>query len=464
MLHPQSLPTASLYQLEPGKDLRFQAGFPMFPGRSRGGRIQAVRRLAGLILLLLVGGGLVYGLALTRRESAYVDLISQGDAALGRDDSFAAIEAFTVAISLKPESMAGHLKRGEAYRRRGEYEAALRDLLRAADLDPLATLPRELLGDVNYALGRYTRAAEHYSQYLDLDDRSPRLLYKVALSSLQRGQVKSSISALRKAIAMEPRFAEGYYLLGVCLRETQQTAEAAKSFLRAVAIQPALLQAREELADIYAKLGRSEDRARQLEALAVLDPRPSREVSLGLSYARSGQLDRAVMRLGTAGERFPDDGVADVALGRVWLERAARGDGVELRKALRALEGSVGDGSSSEGLTLLGRALLMSGDLRRAQDVLHQASTRFPIDPESFYYLADVAERRGQTQTAERALMDFAAVERADSALFDARILARLAGAYLHSGNLAAAKQMAERALQKDPSNAGARVILLRLQ
>jgi tetratricopeptide (TPR) repeat protein len=418
----------------------------------------------GLVLLVLVGGGLVYGLAVTRRESAYVDLIGQGDAALGRDDSFAAIEAFTVAISLKPESMAGHLKRGEAYRRRGEFEAALRDLLRAAELDPLATIPRELLGDVNYALGRYAGAAEHYSHYLDLDDRSPRLLYKVALSSLQLGQTKASISALRKAIEMDPRFAEGHYLLGVCLREMQQTTEAAKSFVRAIAIQPALLQAREELADIYARLGRSEERAAQLEALAALDPRASREVAVGLSYARSGQLDRAVMRLGSAGERFPDDGLTYVALGRVWLERAARGDAVELRKALRALEASVGNSSSSEGLTLLGRALLMSGDLRRAQDVLQQASTRFPVDPESFYYLADVSERRGQTQSAERALIDFAAVERADSPLFDARILARLAAAYLHSGNLPGAKQMAERALQKDPSNAGARVILLRLQ
>jgi tetratricopeptide (TPR) repeat protein len=416
------------------------------------------------MLLVLVGGGLVYGFAVTRRESAYVDLIGQGDAALGRDDSFAAIEAFTVAISLKPDSMAGHLKRGEAYRRRGEFEAALRDLLRAAELDPLATLPRELLGDVNYALGRYARSVEHYAEYLDLDDRSPRLLYKVALSSLQLGQVKASISALRKAIAMEPRFAEGHYLLGVCLRESQQTTEAVKSFLRAIAIQPALLQAREELADIYAKLGRPEERAAQLEALAALDPRASREVSVGLSYARSGQLDRAVMRLGSAGERYPDDGLTYVALGRVWLERAARGDAVELRKALRALEASVGNGSSSEGLTLLGRALLMSGDLRRAYDVLQQASTRFPVEPESFYYLADAAERRGQTQAAERALIDFAAVERADSPLFDARILARLAAAYLHSGNLAGAKGTAERALQKDPSNAGARVILLRLQ
>jgi len=423
-----------------------------------------MRRVAGLVLLVMVGGGLVFALTVTQRESAYVELIDRGDAALRRDDSFAAIEAFTVAISLKPDSMAGHLKRGEAYRRRGEFEYALSDLRKAAELDPLATQPRELLGDVNYALGRHARAVEHYSQYLDLDDRSPRLLYKVALSSFQLGETRTSISALRKAVVMDPKFAEGHYLLGICLRETFQTGEAVTSLRRAVTIQPALLQAREELADIYAKLGRPEERAAQLEALAALDPRASREISLGLGYARGGQLDRAVMRLGTAAERFPDDGLTYVALGRVWLERAARGDRVELSKALRALETAVSNASNSEALTLLGRALLMSGDLRRAQEALQQASTRFPVDPESFYYLAEVAERRGQTPLAERALIDFAAVERSDSPHFDGRLLARLAGAHLHAGNLAAARQNAERALQKDPSNAGARVILARLQ
>ncbi|MEO5898087.1 MAG: tetratricopeptide repeat protein [Vicinamibacterales bacterium] len=423
-----------------------------------------MRRVAGFVLLLMVGAGLVFALTATRRESAYVELIDRGDAALGRDDSFAAIEAFTVAISLKPDSMAGHLKRGEAYRRRGEFDSALRDLSTAAALDPLATQPRELLGDVNYALGRYLGAVQHYAQYLDLDDHSPRLLYKVALSSFQLGEPKTAISSLRQAVAMDPRFAEGHYLLGICLRETGQTSDAAKALARAVAIQPALLQAREELADIYAKLGRPEARASQLEALAALDPRASREVSVGLGYARGGQLDRAVMRLGTAAERFPDDGLPYVALGRVWLERASLGNPVELHKALRALEATVGGGSNSEALTLLGRALLMSGDLRRAQDVLQRASTRFPVDPESFFYLAEVAERRGQTPLAERALIDFAALADADSRHFDARVLARLAAAYLHTGNLAAARQNAERALQKDPSNAGARVILLRLQ
>lgn len=420
--------------------------------------------MAGVLLLVIVGAGVVYGVTATRRESAYLDVIERGDAALTRDDSFAAIEAFTVAIALKSDSMLAHLKRGEAYRRRREFESALRDLRRASELDPLATQPRELLGDVNYAMGRYARATAQYAEYTALDDRSPRLFYKLALASFQLGQVPAAIRALEKSVALDDRFAEGHYLLGVCLRETQQSNAALKSFLRAVELQPALLQAREELADLYGRLGRPDERARQLEALAALDPRPSREVTLGLVYARGGQLDRAITRLGSAAERFPDAGYTYVALGRVWLERAAQGDRIELRKALGALEAAVGSDSSSEALTLLGRALLMSGDAARAEQVLLQATTRFPVDVESFYYLAEAADRRGHLPIAQRALIDFAALERVEAPKFDARLLARLADAHLRSGDAPAARRAAERSLEKDPRNTAARSVLARAQ
>ena len=83
--------------------------------------------------------------------------------------------------------MVGYLKRGEAYRRRGELEAALKDLRRAADIDPGAPRALELLGDVNYSLLRYGRAADSYGAYIRLDDRSPRVLYKLAPRAVSRG-------------------------------------------------------------------------------------------------------------------------------------------------------------------------------------------------------------------------------------------------------------------------------------
>jgi len=150
-----------------------------------------VKRLLGLAVLVLLAGGMVYGLVVMRREASYWQFVERGDDALARDDSYAAIEALSVAIQLKPNSMAAYLKRGEAYRRRNEFDAALRDLRKAADLDPLAIHPQELLGDVQYARamahaqsapGLFLRAAERYREFVALDDRSARGHYKLGLA------------------------------------------------------------------------------------------------------------------------------------------------------------------------------------------------------------------------------------------------------------------------------------------
>ena len=76
--------------------------------------------------------------------------------------------------------------------------------------------------------------------------------------------------------------------------------------------------------------------------------------------------------------RMPPNGIrityTYVALGRVWLETAqARGDRVELSKALEALEKAVAE-EEQRGLTLFGRALLLASDAEPAERMLLQAT------------------------------------------------------------------------------------------
>ncbi len=431
-----------------------------------------MKRALGIGVLVLLAGGLVYGLIVIRREASYWQFVERGDDALARDDSYAAIEALSVAIQLKPGSMAAYLKRGEAYRRRNEFDAALRDLRQAADLDPLATYPRELLGDVQYARatthaqsapGLFLRAAERYREFVELDDRSARGQYKLGLASYRAGQVQVAIAALREAIQLDPRFAEAHYTLGVSLRAAGSRDAALAALEKAVKLSPALLGAREELADYYAELGRYEAGLTHLEALVALQPDAARARALGLGYARAGHLDRAVGQLSHAVQRYPDDAATYVAVGRVWLDRAARGGGrVELSKALQALQGSVNNDSNSEALTLLGRALAMSGDLARAEPVLDQATSRFPVDPDAFRFLADVAERRGRSSVSQRALLDYAALIRNES--LSAALLTRIGEAYLARGDMQSARAAVAHALAKEPANPIALGLKSRLQ
>ena len=477
------------------------------------------RKAAAYLLLALIGLAAIYLVVVSGRERAYRRHIDRGEQALARDDTFSAMEAFTAAIAVKGDSMVGYLKRGETYRRRDALEtapnggagthapagrpyleAALRDLRRASELDPMAPRPHELMGDVSYALGRHARAAERYQRYVELDDGSPRILYKLALSLYSAGQPAPALDALRRAVKLDDTLAEAYYLTGLCARDLQRPTEALAALERAVHLAPAMLQAREELGNLYGRLNRPNDRITQLEALRALDGTASRDVALGLAYARAGRSDSAVTTLSAAAERYPDHPYTYVALGRVWLELAQpRGDRVALSKALGALEGAVGTDNSSEALTLFGRALLLADDEELAERMLQQATEKLPVDATAFYYLAEAAERRSHIAVARAALIDYQTLEGDDGGAArrawiatriadhsarlgepavavtwfqraiaaggeDASLLLRLADAQMRAGDLPAARITVTKVLESDPANRGAHALLRRLR
>jgi tetratricopeptide (TPR) repeat protein len=448
------------------------------------------RVLAGLFLLALSAAG-VYGYTLSERERAYRQKIADGDAALAADRPAAAIEAFSGAIALKDDAMVGYLKRGQAYRRRGELAAAIRDLRRASAIDPGATAPLEELGDAFLAdtPHKYSSAAERFQDYVRIDNRAPRVLYKLAYARYNDGHVGEAIDALQRAIAQDENFAEAYYLLGLCQRDAQHLTQARDALEKAIQLQPAtMLHAREELADLYGEIGRTDGRLDQLGALSALDPGPTRDVTMGLAYAHAGQHERAAAILARAAERYPDYPYAYVALGRVWLEVAqARNDRIALSKALGALENAVGTDDSSEALTLFGRALLMTSDAETAERMLESATHKPPVDPLAFYYLGDAAERLGHHAAARQALLDYEVLRgdepdarkrtvfatrlgdisvrmndfaaaatyflRAAADSTDPDLLARAADAQLRAGHADAARETVGRALEKDPTN-----------
>ncbi|MFI5179461.1 MAG: tetratricopeptide repeat protein [Vicinamibacterales bacterium] len=454
-----------------------------------------MKRTIAVVAVLVASAALaVLAYQTMARQRDYRVLVARGDAALRDDQTFAAIEAYSGAIFLRPDSMLAFLRRGETYRRRGDrgdLEAAARDFRAAAALDPSAPRPLEELGDVLYRLERYPRSVEAYEQSAALDDRSARVTYKLALARYRNGDTDAALAALKQSVHLNPDLADAYYLLGVCLREKQRTAEAIEALEKAVSLSPALVPAREELADIFGRVGRRADELEQLQLLAGLDrDRTARQVAVGLAHARARHWDSAVLTLSSALERTPDDPVLYRALGQVWLESAqARSDRVDLSKAREALERiASGPGATSEVLTLSGRAALQDGDLDVAERTLREATTRFPVDPSAFLWYAAAAERLNHLDAARRALVQHGALvaapppaeAAADASRIaalsarlndwvgaaewygkaqtatpnDLRLAASLADAQLRSGDRAAAAATIARGLEKDANNA----------
>ena len=385
------------------------------------------------LLIVSVGlcalmAGTVLAWSAVRQEREYQRLIAVGEAALSQDQTYGAIEAFSGALALKRDSMLAHLKRGDTYRRRGEFTAALRDLQTATVLDPAAPQPVELLGDVRAAMGQPDLAAEHYEAFVALDDLSPRVLYKLAVAYFRNGEIEHALGPLRDAVELDGDFTEALYLLGMCLREDGQDAEALDALARVVEIDPAFVAAREEMIAIFDRGEQRQEALEQREALAALEPtRAERLIDLGLTYARGGRTDAAVLTLGRAAERFPDEPAVYTALGRVWLEAEDPQDSrVAVSKAIEALQlHATSAGASAETLMLYGRAMLRSGDAPVAERVLLRAAAQTPVERRVFLDLADAAEQLGHGPLAVDALRRYLAL--GDDSANDSAVSRRLA-------------------------------------
>jgi tetratricopeptide (TPR) repeat protein len=446
-----------------------------------------MKRALGVILVLAltaVGGALAYQAA--AREQQYRVLLSRGDLALRDGQTFGAIEAFSGAIALRPESMLAHLRRGETYRQRGDLDAAARDFRKASALDPSAIRPLEALGDVLYRRQRFKGAADVYRRRLGLDDRSEQVAYKLALSHYRDGDIDATLAALAQALRLNDQLPDAYYLLGLCLRNKQRLPDAVKALEAAVARSPEMIPAREELAELYGSLKRHADELEQLQYMALFErANAERQVAVGLAQARAGHGELAVLTLGNALERTADQLPIYAALGKVWLEMApVRSDA--LSKALEALERVAStDAGTSKVMTLYGRALFKADQPEAAERVLQQATDRYPVDPEAFLAYAEVAERQNHLAAARTALIahgtlvgiDEGFMRRAtkigelslrlddpaaaaawfqralDAAPTDLRLLASLADAQLKAGDAESAGVMIARGLERDPDD-----------
>src|SRR5262245_59326665 len=74
-------------------------------------------------------------------ERRYALLLRSGQEALDSGNSYAAIEAFSGALTLRPRSMVAYFHRGEAYRAQHRDDEAVRDFKAAMRLAPEAPEP-----------------------------------------------------------------------------------------------------------------------------------------------------------------------------------------------------------------------------------------------------------------------------------------------------------------------------------
>jgi tetratricopeptide (TPR) repeat protein len=423
------------------------------------------RSIVLTVLLALAGVGAAVAYQALTRDRDYRTLLARGDRALADGETFGAIEAYSGAIALRPDSMLAHLRRGQTYERRGDLDAATRDFRQAAALDPSSPRPLDELGDVLYQRQWFGRAIDAYETCLRIDDRAPRVVYKLGLARYRNGDIDGALAALTQAVRLDETMPYAHYLLGLCLRAKHRESDARRALERAVNLSPTLVPAREELADLYGSVGRRPEELDQLQVIATLDEAHSeRQVAVGLAQARAGHPELAVLTLGNALSRSPGHPLLYAALGEVWLDIAeTRNDRVALNKALEALARvASGNAATSEALTLYGRALLRNQQTDAAEEALRRAMDQYPLEPSAFLFYAATVERQNRWEAARRALIQYGTLV-SDDAGFVTRAI-RIASISDRLKDHETAVEWLERAISEAPTDARAFVALANAQ
>ena len=392
------------------------------------------------------------------RDTQYRTLLAEGEQALAQQQGYAAVEAFSGAIALRPGSMVAFYRRGEAYRQQRQDDWAIRDLREAIRLAPQAPQPLVAMGDLHAQSGQMAQAAEWYDRAARLQTSDTRLLYTLALARYRSGSPASAQAPLERAVDLDPSVAEAHFLLGLVYRDGRDLERAMAAVERAVRLSPGLTPAREELADLYRVSGRHLDEMLQLQALADSDPRPERQIAIGLAEARRGQFDGAMGTLAAATAAAPADPQIQLAVGRILILRAERQhDRASVTRAVAVLERALGGSARrSEGLALFGRALYLSGDLDGAERALREAVSTSPVALEAFAYLADAAAALKHPLIARDALVQLDALE-GDMAEAPARLARaqRIAVLSLDGGDGQTALRYLTQLLTARPADAG---------
>jgi tetratricopeptide (TPR) repeat protein len=175
-----------------------------------------------------------------------------------------AMEVFKAGTQRFPESAQLHNGLGIAFYGAGQMDDAVRAFLRASDLRPSDPLPLTFLGKA--CDGSSPTFAEQIrsrlQSFLDHAAQSAELNYYLAVCLRRTNQTESKTelntqveSHLKRALTLDPNYAEAYFQLGALYSDERKYAEAIEQFAGALRINPNAANTHYRLGQALARLG-----------------------------------------------------------------------------------------------------------------------------------------------------------------------------------------------------------------
>ncbi|MGH9969437.1 MAG: tetratricopeptide repeat protein [Pyrinomonadaceae bacterium] len=234
-----------------------------------------------------------FGRLFSRKDENKLQRMSEKDAAKFESVGVARVEDSRNNDARKVRTSGSakeHLDSGRAFLLEGRLNDAISELSTAASLDPKLGEAHNLLGVAYGQKGLQDRAKESYERAVKMEPEDAQTLNNLGFSLYQNGNYRAAIDKLKRAVKLAPQDERIQNNLGLALCRMGKFDDAYKSFARA----GGELRGNLNIAKMLERFGREEDAIKYYEGARRVDPNNTFALRrLAELYQRLGRTEEA---------------------------------------------------------------------------------------------------------------------------------------------------------------------------
>lgn len=290
---------------------------------------------------------------------------------------------------------------GSAYLAKREPAKATEIFRRLATLAPKDPRGPYLVGVGLRAQGKSAEAKKEFEAALALAPAYIEPLSQLASMASAEKQSDAAVARVGKQAALAPRSGRIQWLLGTVYVDRRELGPAEAAFLKAIELDPTLVDAYVRLAQIYGATHRYDQALARLGEAVKIDPQSiPAHMQLGVVYESKGDIAKAQEAYEKVLKLNPRFAAAANNLAGLYSEHGGDKDKA-LELAQRAKEAAPDDPHVSD---TLGWILYKRGVYQRAVDLLKESAKKLPDAPVVQYHLGLASLKVGDREGARRAL------------------------------------------------------------